>query len=142
MVNDILNQGTQQARIEAQETIHLVRDAMGITIYLYSEVKTLRIIPISAIRSHQWACICLSRSNLSSQTTIEGELEMSQTKYLLNESDLPKTWYNINADMPVPPQPYLHPGTKEPVTPDFLSVLFPMELIGQEVSTGSLYRYP
>ena len=59
---------------------------------------------------------------------------MAQTKFLLNESDLSKAWYNINADMPVPPQPYLHPGTKEPVTPDFLSVLFPMELIGQEVS--------
>ena len=59
---------------------------------------------------------------------------MAQTKFLLNESDLSKVWYNINADMPVPPQPYLHPGTKEPVTPDFLSVLFPMELIGQEVS--------
>jgi tryptophan synthase beta chain len=67
---------------------------------------------------------------------------MPQTKFLLNESDLPKTWYNINADMPVPPQPYLHPGTKEPVTPDFLSVLFPMELIGQEVSTERYIDIP
>ena len=43
----------------------------------------------------------------------------SQTKYLLDESKLPKFWYNINADMPVPPEPVLHPGTLEPVTPDF-----------------------
>ncbi len=58
----------------------------------------------------------------------------NQTKFLLNETDLPKAWYNINADMPMPPTPVLHPGTKEPVTPDFLSVLFPMELIMQEMS--------
>ena len=67
---------------------------------------------------------------------------MSQTKYLLNESDLPKTWYNINADMPVPLNPVLHPGTKEPVTPEFLSVLFPMELIMQEVSTERYIDIP
>lgn len=67
---------------------------------------------------------------------------MSQTKYLLNESDLPKAWYNINADSPVPPTPVLHPQTKEPVTPDFLSVLFPMELIMQEVSTDAYIDIP
>ncbi len=67
---------------------------------------------------------------------------MPQTKYLLNETDLPKTWYNINADVPVPPSPVLHPGTKEPVTPEFLSVLFPMELIKQEVSTDRFIDIP
>jgi tryptophan synthase beta chain len=67
---------------------------------------------------------------------------MFQTKYVLNESDLPKAWYNINADSPVPPTPVLHPGTKEPVTPDFLSVLFPMELIMQEVSTDRYIDIP
>lgn len=67
---------------------------------------------------------------------------MSQTKFLLNETDLPKAWYNINADSPVPPTPVLHPGTKEPVTPDFLSVLFPMELIMQEVSTDAYIDIP
>ena len=46
----------------------------------------------------------------------------SQTRFLLSEEDLPKFWYNVNADNPVPPAPVLHPGTKEPVTPDFLSV--------------------
>jgi tryptophan synthase beta chain len=59
---------------------------------------------------------------------------MDDTKILLGEKDIPKAWYNINADMPVPPQPVLHPGTMQPVTPDFLSVLFPMNLIMQEVS--------
>jgi tryptophan synthase beta chain len=60
----------------------------------------------------------------------------------LNESDLPKSWYNINADSPVPPTPVLHPGTLEPVTPDFLSVLFPMDLIMQEISTERYIEIP
>ena len=63
-------------------------------------------------------------------------------KYLLDESQLPKAWYNINADMPVPPQPVLHPGTLEPVTPDFLGVLFPMSLILQEISTERWIEIP
>ncbi len=67
---------------------------------------------------------------------------MSQTNFLLNESDLPKAWYNIAADSPVPPTPVLHPGTQEPVTPDFLSVLFPMELILQEVSAERYIDIP
>ncbi len=66
----------------------------------------------------------------------------TKTRYLLDESDLPKSWYNINADMPVPPTPVLHPQTKEPVTPEFLSVLFPMELIKQEVSTERYIDIP
>lgn len=65
-----------------------------------------------------------------------------QIKYLLDESDLPRFWYNINADMPVEPAPVLHPQTMEPVTPDFLSVLFPMDLILQEVSTERYIEIP
>ena len=65
-----------------------------------------------------------------------------QTRFLLNESDIPKFWYNINADNPVPPNPVLHPGTLEPVTPDFLSVLFPMDLILQEISTERFIEIP
>src|SRR6266849_4018376 len=65
-----------------------------------------------------------------------------QHKFLLDESKLPKAWYNINADMPVPPQPVLHPGTMKPVTPDFLSVLFPMSLIMQEVSAERWIEIP
>jgi tryptophan synthase beta chain len=66
----------------------------------------------------------------------------AQHKFLLDESKLPKAWYNINADLPVPPQPVLHPGTLEPVTPDFLSVLFPMSLIMQEVSSERWIEIP
>ena len=65
-----------------------------------------------------------------------------QTRFELNVSDLPTEWYNVNADMPVPPAPVLHPQTMEPVTPDFLSVLFPMELILQEVSTERYIQIP
>jgi tryptophan synthase beta chain len=65
-----------------------------------------------------------------------------QTRFLLNENDVPKFWYNINADNPVPPTPVLHPGTLEPVTPDFLSVLFPMDLILQEISTERYIEIP
>ncbi len=65
-----------------------------------------------------------------------------QYKFLLDESRLPKAWYNINADLPVPPQPVLHPGTMQPVTPDFLAVLFPMSLIMQEVSAERWIEIP
>ena len=63
-------------------------------------------------------------------------------QFLLDESKLPKTWYNINADLPVPPEPVLHPASMEPVTPDFLSVLLPMSLILQEVSTERYVEIP
>jgi tryptophan synthase beta chain len=56
-------------------------------------------------------------------------------KVLLGEDELPTAWYNIVPDLPTKPDPYLHPGTREPVTPDLLAPLFPMALIGQEVST-------
>jgi tryptophan synthase beta chain len=65
-----------------------------------------------------------------------------QTRFLLNENDTPKAWYNMLADMPFPPSPVLHPQTLEPVTPDFLSVLFPMEIIQQEMSTERYIDIP
>jgi tryptophan synthase beta chain len=65
-----------------------------------------------------------------------------QTRFLLDETDLPKCWYNINADTPVAPAPVFNPITKEPATPEFLSVLFPMELIMQEVSTDRYIDIP
>ncbi len=55
-------------------------------------------------------------------------------KILLAEKDIPEQWYNIQADMPNPCLPPLHPGTKQPIGPDDLAPLFPMELIKQEVS--------
>jgi tryptophan synthase beta chain len=59
-------------------------------------------------------------------------------KYELSEDQMPTTWYNLIADLPVPPPPPLHPGTLQPVGPDDLAPLFPMALIGQEV-TGDRY---
>ncbi|NUS05872.1 MAG: TrpB-like pyridoxal-phosphate dependent enzyme, partial [Nonomuraea sp.] len=47
---------------------------------------------------------------------------------------IPSNWYNIVPDLPAPPPPPLHPGTRQPVGPDDLAPLFPMELIAQEVS--------
>ncbi|MCM3877358.1 MAG: TrpB-like pyridoxal phosphate-dependent enzyme [Thermoanaerobaculia bacterium] len=63
-------------------------------------------------------------------------------RFLLDESRLPKAWYNMNADLPVPPSPVLHPGTMEPVTPDFLSVLFPMSIVMQEVTPERWVEIP
>jgi tryptophan synthase beta chain len=57
-----------------------------------------------------------------------------QVKYVLQESEMPRQWYNVIADLPSPPPPPLHPGTRQPVGPDDLAPLFPMALIGQEVS--------
>jgi tryptophan synthase beta chain len=63
-------------------------------------------------------------------------------RYSLSKDDLPRTWYNINADMPVPPTPVLNPQTLEPITPDFLNVLFPMALIMQDVSMDRYIDIP
>jgi tryptophan synthase beta chain len=57
-----------------------------------------------------------------------------QVKYVLQESELPRQWYNVVPDLPAPPPPPLHPGTGQPVGPDDLAPLFPAALIGQEVS--------
>ncbi len=58
-----------------------------------------------------------------------------QTKILLDETEIPRRWYNVMADMPKPPATVLHPGTRKPITPDDLKPIFPMALIEQEVST-------
>lgn len=55
---------------------------------------------------------------------------------------MPKAWYNITADMPNKPMPPLHPGTKEPIGPEDLAPLFPMELIKQEVSSEEFIEIP
>ena len=68
---------------------------------------------------------------------------MSDTvKYLLPESEIPKHWYNVVADLPEQLPPPLHPGTKEPIGPDDLAPLFPMEIIMQEVSTEREIEIP
>jgi len=55
-------------------------------------------------------------------------------KILLSENEMPRQWYNIVADMPNKPMPPLHPVTREPIGPEALAAVFPMELIKQEVS--------
>ena len=59
---------------------------------------------------------------------------MQRTKILLDENDIPKSWYNIQADLKTPLDPPLNPKTKKPVGPDDLKRIFPMELIKQEMS--------
>ncbi len=72
-----------------------------------------------------------------------GARAMSETvKYVLPESEIPKTWYNIAADLPTPPPPVLHPGTHQPIGPDDLAAIFPMSLIAQEVSTEREIEIP
>lgn len=67
---------------------------------------------------------------------------MSQTKVILDENDVPKKWYNIQADLKTPLDPPLNPKTKEPIGPKDLSVIFPMELIRQEVSQERYINIP
>lgn len=67
---------------------------------------------------------------------------MSDTKFILEENQIPKVWYNIQADLPEPLPPVIHPGTKQPIGPDDLAPLFPMGLIGQEVSQDEFIEIP
>ncbi len=68
--------------------------------------------------------------------------KINQHKYVLDENEMPTTWYNVVPDLPSPPPPPLHPGTHEPVGPDDLAPLFPMDLILQEVSQESYIDIP
>jgi tryptophan synthase beta chain len=65
-----------------------------------------------------------------------------QVKYLLNEDQIPTAWYNIQADLPEPAPPVLHPGTGQPIGPEDLAAIFPMALIEQEVSTDREIEIP
>src|SRR4051812_50029774 len=67
---------------------------------------------------------------------------MTPTKILLPEDELPTRWYNVLHDLPTPPPPVLHPGTGQPVGPDDLAPLFPMDLILQEVSQEQYVDIP
>jgi tryptophan synthase beta chain len=66
----------------------------------------------------------------------------ARTRFTLGEEQIPKAWYNISADLPVPQSPPLHPGTHQPLTPPDLAPLFPMALIMQEVSTEREIEIP
>ena len=63
-------------------------------------------------------------------------------RVLLNEDEMPTSWYNILPDLPTPAPPPLHPATKEPCGPEDLAPLFPMELIKQEVSDEQYIEIP
>jgi tryptophan synthase beta chain len=65
-----------------------------------------------------------------------------RTKYVLDEERIPRAWYNIAADLPVAPPPVLNPGTGQPIGPDDLAPLFPMEIIRQVVSTDREIEIP
>jgi tryptophan synthase beta chain len=80
----------------------------------------------------------------SSKEVIMGQdtLDKHPTKFLLDERDIPTRWYNIQADLPTPLPPVLHPGTGQPIGPQDLAPLFPMELIKQEVSQERWIEIP
>ncbi|HUU40361.1 MAG TPA: hypothetical protein VMW42_05430, partial [Desulfatiglandales bacterium] len=67
---------------------------------------------------------------------------MNTKKITLPESELPRQWYNILADMPTPLEPPINPGTGEPIGPEALSAIFPMALIEQEVSQQRFIDIP
>jgi tryptophan synthase beta chain len=67
---------------------------------------------------------------------------MLTRKITLSETEIPKQWYNIVHDMPNKPLPPLHPGPVEPNGPEMLAPLFPMALIGQEVSQDKMVEIP
>jgi tryptophan synthase beta chain len=66
----------------------------------------------------------------------------TRVKFVLDENDIPTHWYNVVADLPKPPAPVLHPGTGQPIGPADLAPLFPMALIGQEVSRERTVEIP
>ncbi|MCK6624876.1 MAG: TrpB-like pyridoxal phosphate-dependent enzyme [Anaerolineae bacterium] len=67
---------------------------------------------------------------------------MDTIKYFLSEDRIPRAWYNIQADLPTPAPPVLHPGTGQPIGPGDLAPLFPMALIMQEVSQERYIEIP
>jgi tryptophan synthase beta chain len=69
-------------------------------------------------------------------------MTLDRTRFVLDEDRLPRAFYNIAADLPAPPPPPLHPGTNQPIGPDDLAPLFPMELIKQVVSTEREIEIP
>ncbi|HUF06531.1 MAG TPA: TrpB-like pyridoxal phosphate-dependent enzyme [Candidatus Binatia bacterium] len=69
-------------------------------------------------------------------------ISRTQRRFVLPEDRLPTHYYNIAADLPVPQPPPLHPGTREPIGPEMLAPLFPMELIRQEVSAERFIEIP
>ncbi len=83
----------------------------------------------------------LKTGDLWARPIFQGGYNMEK-KIFLSEKDMPKAWYNIQADLPSPLPPPLNPETGEPISPDMLSAIFPMNLIEQEVSTERWITIP
>ncbi|MGB9602365.1 MAG: TrpB-like pyridoxal phosphate-dependent enzyme [Limisphaerales bacterium] len=64
------------------------------------------------------------------------------TRFVLGQSDIPESWYNIQADLPEPLPPPLHPGTKQPIPPEALTAIFPENLVQQEISQERWVEIP
>jgi len=82
------------------------------------------------------------RTNGRDPTGSSRSRTLGQTKFVLDESRIPRAYYNIAADLPVAPPPVLQPGTGQPIGPDDLAPLFPMALIGQVVSKDREIEIP
>jgi len=81
--------------------------------------------------------------NRSHKTNPEDGRHMSTaTSFLLGSNDIPKAWYNLNADMPEPIPPPLHPATRQPAGPEDLTAIFPENLVMQEVSPERWIEIP
>ncbi len=66
----------------------------------------------------------------------------TRTRFTLGQSDIPTHWYNVLADVPKPLPPPLHPGTKQPITPDMMTAIFPENLVRQEMTTEKWVEIP
>ena len=67
---------------------------------------------------------------------------MEQVKVLLDEQEMPRKWYNVQADLPTPLAPPFHPATMEIATPEQMNVIFPMALLEQEMSQAPFFEIP
>jgi tryptophan synthase beta chain len=65
-----------------------------------------------------------------------------RTRFVLTQDDIPQAWYNVQADLPEPLSPPLHPGTKQPISPQDMLAIFPENLLGQEMGTDRWFEIP
>jgi len=84
----------------------------------------------------------LYRAHFYSIPTKVTKMENDHVKVLLNPDELPTQYYNILPDLPIALPPPIHPVTKEPIGPEALAPLFPMEIIRQEVSANRFEPIP
>jgi tryptophan synthase beta chain len=68
------------------------------------------------------------------RSRLNPSVQMMQTRFDLTQADIPEQWYNLNADFPEPIPPPVHPGTKEPVSREMMTAIFPENLVMQEMS--------